>query len=384
MYMICNKCNKEIEDNSKVCSYCGNEIGGKKKISKKIIIILAIVIVVLVIVLVAIFGSNNKKATDNSGDSFKELTFLNELNTDELFLTLDSGVNDELIGTYAFMTSYNGFSGENRIIALKKDNTVVEIPISSGEEDWDGALKDLYYSKGKIYFQNDNIFWSVDLNKGDGNYNLEEISIRPLFEKLWFYIADNKLYYLDNGDLNLCDLSTEKCDEQTINLEPDLYLTINDDEISTNIGNVYLEDDRYMYLLSQDEDNRKIYKIDINTPYQDYNVLMANYSEVDEISENAYPLSYEKILKVGDVSFNRYYDGDVHFVVNYQDKKYDIKDYRPITLLPNNYLMVQYYGGYSFGGETEYLNLKTGLIDKDYSIGYNDLYTDIYFISKVK
>ena len=382
--MICNKCNKEIEDNSKVCSYCGNEIGGKKKISKKIIIILAIVIVVLVIVLVAIFGSNNKKATDNSGDSFKELTFLNELNTDELFLTLDSGVNDELIGTYAFMTSYNGFSGENRIIALKKDNTVVEIPISSGEEDWDGALKDLYYSKGKIYFQNDNIFWSVDLNKGDGNYNLEEISIRPLFEKLWFYIADNKLYYLDNGDLNLCDLSTEKCDEQTINLEPDLYLTINDDEISTNIGNVYLEDDRYMYLLSQDEDNRKIYKIDINTPYQDYNVLMANYSEVDEISENAYPLSYEKILKVGDVSFNRYYDGDVHFVVNYQDKKYDIKDYRPITLLPNNYLMVQYYGGYSFGGETEYLNLKTGLIDKDYSIGYNDLYTDIYFISKVK
>lgn len=382
--MICNKCNKEIEDNSKVCSYCGNEIGGKKKISKKIIIILAIVIVVLVIVLVAIFGSNNKKATDNSGDSFKELTFLNELNTDELFLTLDSGVNDELIGTYAFMTSYNGFSGENRIIALKKDNTVVEIPISSGEEDWDGALKDLYYSKGKIYFQNDNIFWSVDLNKGDGNYNLEEISIRPLFEKLWFYIADNKLYYLDNGDLNLCDLSTEKCDEQTINLEPDLYLTINDDEISTDIGNVYLEDDRYMYLLSQDEDNRKIYKIDINTPYQDYNVLMANYSEVDEISENAYPLSYEKILKAGDVSFDRYYDGDVHFVVNYQDKKYDIKDYRPITLLPNNYLMVQHYGGYSVGGETEYLNLKTGLIDKDYSIGYSDLDTDIYFISKVK
>ena len=111
---------------------------------------------------------------------------------------------------------------------------------------------------------------------------------------------------------------------------------------------------------------------------------MANYSEVDKVSENAYPLSYERILKVGDVSFNRYYDGDVHFVVNYQDKKYDIKDYRPITLLPNNYLMVQYYGGYSFGGETEYLNLKTGLIDKDYSIGYNDLYTDIYFISKVK
>lgn len=383
MYMICNKCNKEIEDNSKVCSYCGNEIGGKKKISKKIIIILSIVIVVLVIVLVAIFGSNNKKAQSDNGDPFKELTFLNELNTDELFLTLDSGVNDELIGTYAFMTSYN-FSKTNRIFALKMDNTAVEIPISSGDENWDGALENLYYSKGKIYFKNDDIFWSVDLNEGNGNYSLKEISFRPLFEKLWFYIADNKLYYLDNGDLNLCDLSTEKCDEQTINLEPDLYLTINDDEISTNIGNVYLEDYRYMYLLSQDEDNRKIYKIDINTPYQDYNVLMANYSEVDEISENAYPLSYEKILKAGDVSFDRYYDGDVHFVVNYQDKKYDIKDYRPITLLPNNYLMVQYYGGYSFGGETEYLNLKTGLIDKDYSIGYNDLYTDIYFISKVK
>lgn len=382
--MICNKCNKEIEDNSKVCSYCGNEIDEKKKISKKVIIILFIVIVVLVIVLVAIFGSNNKKAQSDSGDPFKELTFLNELNTDELFLTLDSGVNDELIGTYAFMTSYNGFSGENRIIALKTDNTVVEIPINSGEEDWDGALKDLYYSKGKIYFQNDNIFWSVDLNKGDGNYNLEEISIRPLFEKLWFYIADNKLYYLDSGDLNLCDLSTEECDKQTINMEPDLYLTINDDEISTDIGNVYLEDDRYMYLLSQDEDNRKIYKIDINTPYQYYNVLMANYSEVDEISENAYPLSYEKILKADDVSFDHYYDGDVHFVVNYQGKKYDIKDYRPITLLPNNYLMVQHYGDYSIGGETEYLNLKTGLIDKDYSIGYNDIYTDIYFISKVK
>lgn len=383
MYMICNKCNKEIEDNSKVCSYCGNEIDEKKKISKKAIIILSIVIVVLVIVLAAIFGSNNKKAQSDNGDPFKELTFLNELNTDELFLTLDSGVNDELIGTYAFMTSYN-FSKTNRIFALKMDNTAVEIPISSGDENWDGALENLYYSKGKIYFKNDDIFWSVDLNEGNGNYSLKEISFRPLFEKLWFYIADNKLYYLDNGDLNLCDLSTEKCDEQTINLEPDLYLTINDDEISTNIGNVYLEDDRYMYLLSQDEDNRKIYKIDINTPYQDYNVLMANYSEVDEISENAYPLSYEKILKAGDVSFDRYYDGDVHFVVNYQDKKYDIKDYRPITLLPNNYLMVQYYGGYSFGGETEYLNLKTGLIDKDYSIGYNDLYTDIYFISKVK
>lgn len=33
--MICNKCKKEIDDNSKFCDYCGNVINEKKKPNNK-------------------------------------------------------------------------------------------------------------------------------------------------------------------------------------------------------------------------------------------------------------------------------------------------------------------------------------------------------------
>ena len=70
--MICNKCGKEITDDSKFCEYCGNSISNTEHISSPTITIQPIIItIVCVIICVVIFGTwsliqkNNKNSTNS-------------------------------------------------------------------------------------------------------------------------------------------------------------------------------------------------------------------------------------------------------------------------------------------------------------------------------
>lgn len=384
--MICSKCKKEIDENSKTCSYCGNEISKKKKINKKSIILLTSIIVAVLIVFAIIIGSTGKKANNakddkevkNSAESSwptEELAFLSEVNTDELFTTLDSGVNEELVGTYAFVTRrLNDITNTYDIIALKKDNTSVIVASEVHQKEAD--LEDLYYTGGKLYYRFEGTVWSIDLNKGNGNYKSTIEFSNKYAYPIWFYIDGNQLYFLFSRELYSYNIITGEYEEaQTIRFDVNEY--------SIDINKVYVEDGRYFYFSSEDEEGRKIYRVDVKNPYllQDID-LTANYTVVDKIGENARPLSYKSFLTAGDVTFD--YDYNHNLIIECKNKKYDVKKYRPITLLPNNYLMVEYYNDdSSLSGIIQYINLKTGLVDENYSIDFNDKYNeDIFFIAR--
>lgn len=82
--MICNKCKKEITDDSKFCEYCGNSISDTEHISPPTITIKPIIItIVCVIICVAIFiaWSLIQKNNKNSNNSQSKVQYYNNIST---------------------------------------------------------------------------------------------------------------------------------------------------------------------------------------------------------------------------------------------------------------------------------------------------------------
>jgi len=379
--VICNKCKKEIANNSKKCSYCGNIIEKKMKLNKKIVMWISIPILVVVALVIVLSVIKKEELY-----SLSDLKFLKQVNTSEIFTTLGSEVNSELNGTYAIVVSQNHLEDTYNIIALKEDNTMVKIATTEYST-WKNGIINLFYSNGKIYYAYaDDTIWSIDLTEGNGNYKLKEYDFLEgyLDYNAWFYIIGNKIYYFDVYALYGCDLTTEKCEEQVIDLNQGFDMEIDNKKINVDFDRVYIENDKFIYVLSDDGEN--IYKIDINNPTNDYDLLLASYTQVDEVGKNAHLLSELSKLKIDEIEFDYEYNKSLDFFIVYQNRRYDLKNnnYVPITLLPNNYLMVEYYANENlFFGETKYINLKTGLIDENYSLKYESYYdNEIYFIIK--
>ena len=82
--MICNKCKKEITDDSKFCEYCGNSISDTEHISPPTITIKPIIItIVCVIICVAVFiaWSLIQKNNKNSNNSQSKVQYYNNIST---------------------------------------------------------------------------------------------------------------------------------------------------------------------------------------------------------------------------------------------------------------------------------------------------------------
>jgi len=387
--MICNKCKKEIDDNSKFCGYCGNTITEKKNINKKTIlwILVPVVIIVAIVIALLLINSNKGNTPEEAKDfySLTELEFLKQVNTSEIFTTLDSGVNDELKGTYAILTTQNS-EGTIDIIAISEDNSMLKIA-QTEYSDWANGINNLFYSNGKIYYAYaDDTIWSIDLTEGNGNYNLKQYDFLEgyIYDNAWFYVIGNKIYYFNQYALRICDLTTEECEFQVVDLRQSSDIEIDGKKINVEFNNVYIEDDKFIYILSEDKND--IYKIDINNPTIDLDLTVASYTKVNEVGKNAKKLSESNKLTLKDIKFDYEYNEAPTFFIEYQNKRYDIEgnNLRPITLLPNNYLMVEYFeDDESYFGEIKYINLKTGLVDENYDFRYNEYYNDsLYFINK--
>ena len=245
----------------------------------------------------------------------------------------------------------------------------------------DNPIYDLYYSNGYIYYNSDDKIWGINLSEGNGNYNIKEYDFDGYVDQSdWFYIANNKIYYFAGYGLTECELTMKECELQTLDIRQASDIKIDGKTINVEFDNVYVEDEKFIYILSEDKEN--IYKIDINNPTYDDGLLMASYIKVDKIGPNAHLLNEKSKLSIDEIQFS--YENKVSptFFVNYKKQRYDLKnnDYFPITLLPNNYLKVDYfYDKESYSTEEKYINLKTGSIDEDYSLGN---WNDIYFITK--
>lgn len=73
--MICNKCKKEIDDNSKFCGYCGNIINEKKNTNKKTILRILIPVIIVVAVVITLLIINSNKG--NTPEEAKDFLFIN-------------------------------------------------------------------------------------------------------------------------------------------------------------------------------------------------------------------------------------------------------------------------------------------------------------------
>lgn len=332
--------------------------------------ILGIIIVIAVILLGIGIGYLFFKNTNN---------VLKNINTNEIFTYLDKDVNSELKDTYAFITRTN-FDETVDILALKKDNTTIKIATTE-YSDWKNGIYNLFYSDGKIYYNyGDDIIRSINLNGGNGNYNIVSYDFLEgdITDDNWFYVKNNKVYYLNSADLHICDLNTEECESQNLDIKQGFDIKIDNKKISTNYDKVYIDSNLNIYILSEDEEN--IYKIDIDKSYDDNGLVRATYNKVYELDKNSHLVSNNKKLTYKNVNF-KFNSDDETMYIEKENKIYQYKEgnnYIPATLLSNNYLMVYDSADDSISSRAQFINLNKE--EKNLLFDYN-FYTDhIWFI----
>lgn len=343
--------------------------GTKVKPSKKMklgLIIWASVLTILIIVISIILLVNNNSNGNNGDESFKYLS---------------QDINPELKDTYAFITTQS-MDGSITISALNKNNEILKL-VTTESNGWSDDIDNLFYSDGKIYFNNDaGKVDFVDLNKGNGNYAIEKTS-QISNDNDWFYIKDNKMYDIKNDYLFVCSVeisedqlsyNNNNCIYKNIDNKEDYELTINKEELFVDYNNVYIDDDMFVYLKSKD--SGKIYKVDTPKIGQIYK---ENYDTVDSMSPTAHLVTIREILENPKYQISYEYDDDKTSVFVNSKEKEELGGSIPITLLPNDILMVQDFVWISFN-EAKFFDLKTNqFIDNIFS--FHPIYEKIWFVS---
>ncbi len=170
-------------------------------VKKAKIIFLVIMFTIMVFTLVGC-GNNNENNTT-----------VEEQNKEENVLSVE--LNPELEGVYAFANRTE--EGKASTVALKKDGSEVTLVEHNLEEGKQVEYEALDYSFGKLYLQKGTEFFSIDLTKGDGNYQLESIykvSSEPDWTPKIMYVYDGILYYNRGNQLiEGYDLETKQTKE---------------------------------------------------------------------------------------------------------------------------------------------------------------------------
>ena len=128
------------------------------------------------------------------GNNNENNTIVEEKSQEGTLLTAD--INPELEGVYAFANKTE--EGKASTVALKEDGSEVTLVEHNLEEGKQVEYEALDYSFGKLYLQKGTEFFSIDLNQGDGNYQLESIynvSSEPDWTPKIMYVYDGVLYY---------------------------------------------------------------------------------------------------------------------------------------------------------------------------------------------
>lgn len=154
-------------------------------------ILIPIIIIVALAITLLIINSNEGNTQIETKDfySLTELDFLKQANANEIFTTLDSGVNDELKGTYAILTKQNS-EGTFDIMAINEDNSMLKI-VQIEYSDWKNGINNLK------------------------QYDFIE---EYIYDNAWFYVIGNNIYYFNQYTLRICNLTTEECEFQVVDL----------------------------------------------------------------------------------------------------------------------------------------------------------------------
>ena len=338
----------------------------KSKKNKKFKLIIGISATILLIIIIDVVFLN-----------------INKNSNKEPFKYIYENINSELKGTYAFVTTQN-MDGTITISSLNKNNKTLKL-VTTESDGWNYDIDNLFYSDGKIYFNNgDGKVNFVDLNKGNGNYVIEKTN-QISNDNDWFYIKDNKMYDIKNDYLFVCSVeisedqlsyNNNNCIYKNIDNKEDYELTVNKEELFVDYNNVYIDDDMFVYLKSKD--SGKIYKVDTPKIGQIYK---ENYDAVDSMSPTAHLVTIREILENSKYKIDFEYSGDKgNILINSKTKK-ELENLIPITLLPNDILMVQDFSFISLN-KVRFFNLKTNkFIDNLFD--YYTAYEQIWFVSSI-
>ena len=327
-----------------------------------IIVIIAIVTVVLVLTL----GKG-------------KVSGMNGLDSDGVFIFIQSGVNSELIGTYAFITNENN-EGTYDIIALKKDNSTVKIATTE-YSDWQNGIDNLFYSDGKLYYlYSDDIEWSIDLNKGNGNYELVKYKFLEgyiTYSNSWFYAKNGNVYFISGPDLFVCDLNSTDCEMQNIDIRQGSDLTIDGKYISKKYKDVYIDNDLNIYLYSEDKEN--LYKLDPSKSYEDMGLVRASYQNINKLGEDAHIVTSQERKEASNYKVtHEYNEYSTAYVTKKDGSTLKYEHCYPITLLSGNYLLVA-EGDSLFSTKTKFIDLNTNeTVDKLFDFDYYS--SNIWFV----
>lgn len=198
--MICNKCKKEIDDNSKFCGHCGNIMNEKNNSNNKLIIYLIIGLVILIVFVLAVVVVNNvnkenKNEVKNNEESIKyekiDLTdFKIVLNNNEYKIIDELKVSDFV--NNGWVAPYN-----SEIL----NQTIEELQNSMTNSDM------IYIGYNSIYLEQDKLALAIyfDMSLPSARVLDSKVTAITIYNK-----EENKLSDFDFYGLKLGNTMTEK------------------------------------------------------------------------------------------------------------------------------------------------------------------------------
>lgn len=209
-------------------------------------------------------------------------------------------LNDELNGVYGFAQEVS--DNQYKIVALKDDGTTFDITDYS-----DIKYETLDYSSGKLYMQKENDFYEIDLTKGNGVYNVNNIltydfDIPSYYKNMGVY--NGKIYFnADQDKLIAYDVINDSTQE-VVSEEEIVSLYVNKEK-----GKIYyIERSDKCYLKEYDIKTGEVRTID-----SAYSEILNGYNYIYNVgivkgSEDA--LIYTKEEQGDDGRITRYYRYD--------------------------------------------------------------------------
>lgn len=251
--MICKKCKKEIDNNSKVCSNCNSAVEDRKGSNSKLIIILIVILVIVTGVLGVVGLTNNTDDVINNDNSNNEdnLVDYEEINVNDLKITLN-GKEYKISEDYKLSDFINdGWELENGIWDfLEIDKTTA---INMTHEEINKAVSSKYEGMttgyNAIALKQNNLLLTF-------GYDNSELNTK---------IIDSKIIYMSHQYDET--INTETLNYDFFGLKVGKLMTL--DQFHKMFGNKNVEvtssNDGYSYYKTTQLDNGTVIKVSVTT-----------------------------------------------------------------------------------------------------------------------
>ena len=295
---------------------------------KKIFLAICIILL-LVIMILSLTGCGNNNQEEQGQEVQNQGEISDKIETVQL--------NAELSDICGFAQEIE--NNQYKIVALKTTGESIDITNLEATN-----YETLDYSGGNIYLQRENNFYSIDLTKGNGNYEVTKVFTYDMDYTTYYKqmgVYNGKIYFTnDKENLLAYDIASGKI-EKLIDIEEIFNLYVN----KVNAKIYYVERSPKYYLKEYDIATKEIKVIDSAS-----NEVMGSrtyYYNIGISNSNPESIIYSKEEKVGDTRETK------HYIYNVENgEKILIDD----TFMSGIYVDGKLYYDATSGGDMMYPN----------------------------